>query len=156
MPTAPHPHGRFAMKYLILALAFGAGVVVTHFVGATSAAQPPQQQPQPARLPVNPDRLAPANPNIDFNGYMKIAAEAYQHRESHRLTEADFIELSKKEGVIILDARSKEKFDLLHIKGAVNLSFPDIDVESLKKVLPDKKATILIYCNNNFTDGAAP
>ena len=41
-------------------------------------------------------------------------------------------------------------FDLLHIKGAVNLSFPDITVESLAKNFPDKGQRILIYCNNNF------
>ena len=64
--------------------------------------------------------------------------------------------MSQEEGAIILDARSKEKFDILHIKGALNLSFPDIDVESLKKHLPNKDTKILIYCNNNFTVGAPP
>ena len=148
------------MKYLVLAIAFGAGVVVTHLTGVTTAAQPQQQQPAfpvpmlpSAGKPVNPDRLAPANPNIDFQGYMKIAIEAAQHRQQRRLTEADFIKMSREKGVIVLDARSKEKFDILHVRGAVNLSFPDIDIQSLAKVLPDKKATILIYCNNNFTDG---
>jgi hypothetical protein len=154
------------MKYLVLALVFGAGFVVAHFAGSAGAQyqqagpqvwqQPiivPPQQPLPPNLPMNPDRLAPKNPNIDFNGYMKISAEAAQHREKRRLTEEDFIKMSREAGVIILDARSKEKYDLLHIKGAINLSFPDIDIESLKKTLPDKKATILIYCNNNFTDG---
>ena len=155
------------MKYLVLTFIFAAGFVAAHLVGSAYAQQ---QQPQPPNGPgipgvpaaaapgkaVNPDRLAPANPNIDFQGYMKIAGEAYQHREKHRLTEADFIKMSQEEGVIILDARSKEKFDILHIKGAINLSFPDIDIQSLKKVLPDKNAKILIYCNNNFTEGAAP
>jgi hypothetical protein len=141
------------MKSLVLALVFAAaGFLAAHLVGSADA-QPPQQASQPAVLPVNPDRLAPKNPNIDFAGYMKIAAEAQQHRERRRLTEEDFIKLSKEEGVIILDARSKEKFDILHIKGAINLSFPDIDIESLKKTLPNKDAKILIYCNNNFTDG---
>jgi phage shock protein E len=59
--------------------------------------------------------------------------------------------MSREAGTIVLDARSKEKFDILHIKGAINLSFPDIDIESLKHTLPDKNARILIYCNNNFT-----
>ncbi len=148
------------MKYLVLALVFAGGFLAAHLSGVTTAAVPPQQQQGPgapaASGPINPDRLAPANPNIDFNGYMKIVGEAQQHRAKRRLTEADFIEMSKEKGVIVLDARSKEKFDLLHIKGAVNLSFPDIDIESLKKVLPDKNATILIYCNNNFTAGGAP
>src|SRR5205085_5146248 len=43
-----------------------------------------------------------------------------------------------------------EKFNELHIKGAINLSFPEITVDSLQSTLPDKNARILIYCNNNF------
>jgi hypothetical protein len=96
------------------------------------------------------------NPAIDMAGYLKLASEAAVHRESHRLTEDEFILLSQRPGVIILDARSKEKFDELHMKNAVNLSFPDITIESLDRILPDKNATILIYCNNNFTNAPQP
>ena len=92
------------------------------------------------------------NPSIDMQGYLRIAAEAAKHRAKRRLTEEDFIKMSKRTGVIVLDARSKQKYDELHIKGAVNLSFPDITVESLAALLPDKNATILIYCNNNFVN----
>lgn len=90
------------------------------------------------------------NPSIDMKGYLRLAGEAAEHREKRRLTEAEFIEMSKRPGVLVLDARSKKKYDELHIAGAINLSFPDITVESLESVLPDKNATILIYCNNNF------
>lgn len=90
------------------------------------------------------------NPNIDMQGYLKVASEAADYRESRRLTEDDFISMSHEPGTIILDARSREKYDTLHIKGAINLSFPDITVESLNRVLPDKDTRILIYCNNNF------
>lgn len=90
------------------------------------------------------------NPAIDMKGYLKIANEAAEYREKHRLTEDDFLRVSKESGVIVLDARSRQKFDELHIKGAVNLSFPDITVESLATMFPDKNAKILIYCNNNF------
>jgi len=90
------------------------------------------------------------NPNIDMEGFLKSAREAAVHRQSRRLSEEDFIRMSKEPGTIVLDARSKEKFDLLHIKGAVHLSFPDITVESLKRMFPDPKVRILIYCNNNF------
>ena len=41
------------------------------------------------------------------------------------------------------------------MKGAVNLSFPDITFESLKATIPDKDTRILIYCNNNFADAEA-
>jgi rhodanese-related sulfurtransferase len=59
--------------------------------------------------------------------------------------------MSREPGVVVLDARSREKYDELHVKGAVNLSFPDIAIESLARLLPDRNARILIYCNNNFT-----
>jgi hypothetical protein len=90
------------------------------------------------------------NPAIDMKGYLAVAAEAAQHRESRRLTEDEFIRMSREPGTIILDARSGEKYNELHIKGAINLSFPDITVDSLNATLPDKNARILIYCNNNF------
>lgn len=90
------------------------------------------------------------NPAIDMEGYLRVAREAAMHRESRRLTEEEFIKIAREPGVIILDARSKEKYDELHIAGAINLSFPDITVASLQSKLPDKNARILIYCNNNF------
>ena len=58
--------------------------------------------------------------------------------------------MSREPGTIVLDARSKAKCDELHVEGAINLSFPDIAVQSLAEALPDKNARILIYCNNNF------
>jgi phage shock protein E len=51
---------------------------------------------------------------------------------------------------VILDARSAEKFFLLHVKGARNLSLPDFTEEDLARVIPSKSTRILIYCNNNF------
>ena len=90
------------------------------------------------------------NSAIDMKAYLRIANEAAEYREKHRLTEDEFLAMSREAGVTILDARSKQKYDELHIKGAVNLSFSDITVESLARMFPDKNAKILIYCNNNF------
>jgi hypothetical protein len=97
-----------------------------------------------------------ANPAIDMNGYLRVANEAAWQRESHRLSEAQFIRMSKEPGTVILDARSREKYDQLHVKGAINLSFPDIAIQSLERALPDKRARILIYCNNNFRNAEGP
>jgi phage shock protein E len=94
------------------------------------------------------DRSAVANSAIDMEGYLRVSR--------CRLSEAEFIRMSRKAGTVILDARSKEKYDELHIKGAINLSFPDIAVESLGRMLPDKNTRILIYCNNNFRDAEGP
>jgi len=100
--------------------------------------------------------LAQDNPAIDMPGYLRIANEAAAHRATRRVSEGQFIRMSREPGTVILDARSREKFDGLHVKGAVNLSFPDITIESLQRVLPDKDARILIYCNNNFANAEGP
>src|ERR1700739_4745490 len=90
------------------------------------------------------------NPAIDMGGYLAIAKEAAAYRETHRVSEEEFIRMGEEPGTIILDARSRRKYDLLHIRGAVNLSFPDITIDSLRELIPDRNARILIYCNNNF------
>lgn len=96
------------------------------------------------------------NPEIDMEGHLRVSREAARHRESRRVSEAEFVRMSREPGTVILDARSREKYDELHIKGAINLSFPDIAIESLRQVLPDKSTRILIYCNNNFENAEGP
>ncbi|MBI2213984.1 MAG: rhodanese-like domain-containing protein [Acidobacteria bacterium] len=101
-------------------------------------------------------RTSIANPAIDMDGYLRVAEEAAEYRADRRLTEKEFIAMSREAGTIVLDARSREKYDELHVAGAVNLSFPDITVASLKTLAPDKSTRILIYCNNNFSNAEGP
>jgi len=96
------------------------------------------------------------NPAIDMPGYLRVAAEAAEHRASRRVSEAEFIRMSREPGTVILDARSREKFEELHVKGALNLSFPDITAESLSAMIPSKGTRVLIYCNNNFVNAEGP
>jgi len=91
------------------------------------------------------------NPAIDMPGYLAVAKEAAVYRESRRVSEEEFIRMSGEPDTIILDARSRAKFDELHIRGAINLSFPDITVDSLPQTIPSRNTRVLIYCNNNFT-----
>lgn len=100
--------------------------------------------------PVPSTPFTEMNPRIDAEAYLKATRQAMIQRQTRRLSEADFITWSQKPGVVILDARSKDKYDMLHVRGAVNLPYPDMSVQSLKDLLPDKDVTILIYCNNNF------
>ena len=97
-----------------------------------------------------------ANPAIDMKGFLRVSAEAARHRESRRISEADFIRMSRESGTVILDARSRARYDELHVKGAINLSFPDLTIESLRRTIPDKDTRILIYCNNNFRNAEGP
>ena len=106
--------------------------------------------PRLAAPPPTPDP-ALANPAIDMDGFLDVARDAASHRQNRRLTEAQFLAMMAEPGTIVLDARSAERYAQLHVRGAVNLSFPDIAIESLARVLPDKDARILIYCNNNFS-----
>ncbi len=92
----------------------------------------------------------PDNPAIDMDGYLKVAREAALYRQSHRVSQEEFIRMSQEPGTIVLDARSAAKYAELHVKGAINLPFPDIAVQSLRDTIPDKSTRILIYCNNNF------
>ena len=94
----------------------------------------------------------PPNPRIDMAAYLAVAGEAARHRAQRRLDVAAFERMRRTPGSIVLDARSAEKFARAHVAGAINLPFPDIDIASLARVLPDKEARILIYCNNNFAN----
>ena len=96
------------------------------------------------------------NPAIDPAAFLRVASAALAERERHRVSEAEFVRMSREPGTVVLDARSKEKYEELHVEGALHLSFPDIAIDSLAALLPDKDARILIYCNNNFRGAESP
>ena len=87
---------------------------------------------------------------IDYREFQKIVADSASERESHRLTESQFIAAMADKSAVLLDARTASKFDLRHIRGAVSLPFTDFTAETLAKIIPAKDTKILIYCNNNF------
>lgn len=99
---------------------------------------------------------APSNPAIDMPAFLRLSAQAAALRETHRLSEAEFLRLREEPGTVVLDARSREKYDLLHVRGAVHLDFSDIAVASLAALVPDRSTRILIYCNNNFSGAEDP
>ena len=90
------------------------------------------------------------NPRIDYDKFLADAVRVGELRKQRRVTEADFIRMSSEPGTVVLDARSAAMFRLLHVKGAVNLSLPDMNEADLAKVIPAKSTRVLIYCNNNF------
>lgn len=92
----------------------------------------------------------PDNPHVNVHNFLRDANAAAIHRVNRVITQEKFLEMAAEKGTIVLDARSADKFAMLHVKGAVNLPFTDFTQESLAKIAPDKNARILIYCNNNF------
>ena len=87
---------------------------------------------------------------IDYDTFLAHAADVGRLRAERRVTEQQFLEMAGQPGTIIFDARSDDKYQKLHIKGARHLSFPEITEPELAKVFPSKSTRILIYCNNNF------
>ena len=106
--------------------------------------------------PAGGDTSPLANPAIDMNAYLRVANEAAAFRATRRVTEDEFLAMSREPGTIVLDARSREKYDELHVRGAVNLSFPDFTAASLHRVIPSRETRVLIYCNNNFDHAEQP
>ena len=76
------------------------------------------------------------NPLIDYGAFQSGVERVGQVRENLRLTEREFLRMAQDPSTVILDARSAEKFALLHVKGAKNLSLPDITEEELAKIIP--------------------
>jgi rhodanese-related sulfurtransferase len=147
------PRSSKLVPVAVLALVLGVSLQASD---QSQPAAPPKSQVRQGSASPRQDQTAQArnsikNPNINMERYLEASKEAAKHRAERRVTEEEFLKMSQEPGTIVLDARSKEKFDLLHVKGAINLSFPDIDQDSLPRTLPDKNARILIYCNNNFT-----
>jgi len=99
----------------------------------------------------------PANPQIDYPGFVALAGKVGEYRQTRRLPWEDFAARARSEGAILLDARSETAFAQGHIDGAINLPLPDFTADRLAEVLgPDKGRPVYIYCNNNFADNRVP
>jgi hypothetical protein len=88
--------------------------------------------------------------DVDFDYFETVTAEAKINRSSRLLNYATFLKYSKEPNTIILDTRSKMRYDKMHIKGAIHINFSDFTQAYLAELIPDKNTRILIYCNNNF------
>ena len=127
------------MRALILCFAL---LFTSSVFAAENPPAPREQQAQPAF--------------IDYQGFGLLTQEVRQHREQRLISKDLFLQMAQEENSIILDTRSKEAFDMGHIKGAVHLNFSDFTEGKLAKTIPSKDTRILIYCNNNFSDNVQP
>ncbi|WP_164116334.1 rhodanese-like domain-containing protein [Sphingorhabdus sp. Alg239-R122] len=98
----------------------------------------------------------PDNPQVDYAAFAELASNIAGYRQSRLVGFDDFQKLAGQKGVLVLDTRSAAAFAAGHIEGAVNLPFPDFTDEKLANVIGDTGRTILIYCNNNFSNDRAP
>ena len=115
-------------------------------IGATAAAPALAQR----NLPNAP------NPQIDYGGFERLTGEVRRLRAQRLLPFARFKELAARADTCLLDARSEAAFREGHIKGAANLPLPDFNAVSLHALIGAREQTILIYCNNNFSNHRRP
>ena len=94
--------------------------------------------------------------NIDYAAFEALTKDVAEYRRSRLIDWDAFAQKARQQGVLVLDARSADAYAAGHIKGAVNLPFTDFTPESLARVIGDQNRPILIYCNNNFVNDAAP
>ncbi|MCO6430089.1 MAG: rhodanese-like domain-containing protein [Deltaproteobacteria bacterium] len=86
---------------------------------------------------------------IDQKAFLADVMAAHADRESRRVSEERFIDMAGDPNTIILDARTAERYERIHIAGAKSLPFTEFTEQALAKVVPSKETRILIYCNNN-------
>lgn len=68
---------------------------------------------------------------------------------SHTVQEISVNELSAKStGVIFLDAREKEEYDVSHLKDAIPVGYDHFDIRSVKNI--PKDARIVVYCSVGY------
>ncbi|MBT2135714.1 rhodanese-like domain-containing protein [Croceibacterium sp. LX-88] len=108
-------------------------------------------------LPLHAQAPIPANPQVDYEGFVELAGRLGAYREGRRIGWEEFARGARDGGAILLDARSESAFAAGHLAGAINLPLPDFTAERLAQVLgPDADRPVYIYCNNNFADDRPP
>jgi hypothetical protein len=100
-------------------------------------------QTQPQELPAS---------KVDFPAFMALAEQVQDYRQERLLPLDRFLAAAQEPDTVILDARSWEMYDEMHLQGAVHLDFSDFTSASLECLIPNRDTRILIYCNNNFDD----
>lgn len=93
---------------------------------------------------------------IDFGGFVEISTEVLRVREDRLLPLEQFLALAVKPDTLLLDTRSESAYGAKHLAGAVHLNFSDLTEDSLARTVGPRDRTVLIYCNNNFSDDQKP
>lgn len=101
-------------------------------------------------LAVHAQSAVATNALIDYEAFAANVAAVAPLREARRVSQEQFIRMAREPGTVVLDARSQRMYELRHVEGAHNLSFPDFTEAALARTIPTKTTRVLIYCNNNF------
>lgn len=98
----------------------------------------------------SPDAPEYPSAKVSYADFKTLVETVEEHRAERLVGLDEFLEMSKDPDTVILDTRSAERFERIHIAGAKHLNFSDFNQRSLAELIPDPNTRILIYCNNNF------
>ena len=93
---------------------------------------------------------------VDYPAFASLTDDVAAYRQSRLITLEQFQAMARDGNTLILDARSPAAYARGHLEGAVNVSFTDFTAQYLREQIGDPNRRILIYCNNNFANNAAP
>jgi phage shock protein E len=89
---------------------------------------------------------APSATDATSGTLSSVSAET-AHATYIKITPEEAKSLIDTEEVIVLDVRTQEEYDAGHIDSAIRLEYTDF-ADMAASVLPDKDATILVYCRS--------
>lgn len=76
------------------------------------------------------------------------AGGASEEKGYQQISQEEAKEMMDNQEVLILDVREQDEYDSGHIPGAVLLPVGSITEESAAEVIPEKDATVLVYCRS--------
>ena len=76
------------------------------------------------------------------------AGGASEEKGYQQISQEEAKEIMDSQEVLILDVREQDEYDSGHIPGAVLLPVGSITEESAAEVIPEKDATVLVYCRS--------
>lgn len=76
------------------------------------------------------------------------AGSASEEKGYQQISQEEAKEMMDSQEVLILDVREQDEYDSGHIPGAVLLPMGSITEESAAEVIPEKDATVLVYCRS--------
>ena len=76
------------------------------------------------------------------------AGGASEKKGYQQISQEEAKEMMDSQEVLILDVREQDEYDSGHIPGAVLLPVGSITEESAAEVIPEKDATVLVYCRS--------
>ena len=99
----------------------------------------PKTDPGPAETEAETETEAKTETEAD--------TEAEATADYHRITAEEAYEIMVSQEVVVVDVRTREEYDGGHIENAVLVPNESIGSE-MPEALPDKDATLLVYCRS--------